>query len=87
MSGKGFRIDATSQIKDDKLSAYLAATTEPELTSIPGIGEGTAKKMASAGVENTYQLVRGFRGARAPGHALARTGCEPTRTGTCMRGD
>ncbi len=60
MAARAFKIDATNAVKDDALSAFLAATVEPSLTSIPLVAEGNAAKFKAAGIENTFQVIGKF---------------------------
>lgn len=60
MATRAFKIDATNAVKDDALSAFLAATVEPALTSIPLVAEGNKAKFVAAGVTNTFQVIGKF---------------------------
>lgn len=51
-----------SQIGNDRLANWLQEDINPDLTSIPGIGPATAKKISEGddGVTTTYQLMGRF---------------------------
>lgn len=61
-----FRMDATSQLTEDSLAAFLSTPVEADLRSVPGVGDAAVRKFKAAGVETTHQLIGvylSFKGA------------------------
>eukprot|EP00499_Haloplacidia_sp_CaronLabIsolate_P011624 CAMPEP_0196780942 /NCGR_PEP_ID=MMETSP1104-20130614/8871_1 /TAXON_ID=33652 /ORGANISM="Cafeteria sp., Strain Caron Lab Isolate" /LENGTH=117 /DNA_ID=CAMNT_0042151159 /DNA_START=14 /DNA_END=367 /DNA_ORIENTATION=- len=52
-----FHMDATSQVAEDTLAAFLTAPVESDLSSLPGVGPAAIRKFKAAGVETTHQLI------------------------------
>jgi Barrier to autointegration factor len=59
-AAKPFRIDATSLLSDTKLSAFVNATLEQDLSSVPNVGPESKQKLMAFGIENVYQLIGQF---------------------------
>ena len=52
-SAPRFDVEATNNVKEDKLDAFLNSTLESELTSIPLCGPATVTALAAAGINNS----------------------------------
>lgn len=55
-----FNLRATARLPMDMEAAFVNAQWETPLTSIPNLGEGTARKLSQAGIHNTYNLCGQF---------------------------
>ena len=55
-----FRIEGTSNVKDDKLAQFLTSTVDVGVRCVPGIGPAAEKALLEAGVSTTFQLIGHF---------------------------
>lgn len=62
----GFDINK-SRVSDDKLSEFLASPVVTDITSVPGIGDATAEKLAEDNIKSTHQLIGIFLTLKDPG--------------------
>eukprot|EP00968_Pinguiococcus_pyrenoidosus_P013547 scaffold1228_cov246-Pinguiococcus_pyrenoidosus.AAC.7 len=49
-----------SRVSEDRLAEFIVQELDPELTSVPGIGEKAKEFLAADGVETTFQLIGKF---------------------------
>jgi hypothetical protein len=56
-----------SKVGDETMDRWRTARTEPDLTTVPGIGPAGVKALAAEGITNTYQLFGKYLMLKGPG--------------------
>ena len=67
MAKREFTLNASSQLKSDRLAEFLSASVEDDVTTVPGIAAAGAIKLTAAGITTTHALIGKFLMLRKPG--------------------